>query len=182
MGLARSARPAGVVGVGHERVTCWSASLAHSGRWRGRARRVDGPAAPDRRPRPDQPRRSAGSPRVWRFDRMATVCHPADRPDHRLVRRGREALRGVGRDLPAAAREPQRRRREGQPHRRATLVADPGRRRHDRAGAGVAGPVLRDARRHPPARRSATSGRRVAVARRDANRCDRSRRRRSRRR
>ena len=41
---------------------------------------------------------------MWRFDRMATVCHPATGPGHRLVRRGRQALRGAGRDLPAPAR------------------------------------------------------------------------------
>jgi hypothetical protein len=66
-----------------------------------------------------------GVTRVWRFDRMATVCHPGDRSDDRVVRCGREALRRAGRDLPAAAREPQGCRREGQRQRRPALVAHP---------------------------------------------------------
>ena len=104
-------------------------ALAHSGRWRGVLAESDGPAAPDRRAAPGLRRGLGGLTRTWRFDRMATVCHPAHGPGHRLVRRGRQALRGVGGDLPAAAREPQGRGGEGQPHRRATLVAHPGRRR-----------------------------------------------------
>jgi hypothetical protein len=39
--------------------------------------------------------------RSWRFDRMAAVRHPATGQVTAQLRRGREALRGVGGDLPA---------------------------------------------------------------------------------
>ena len=120
------------------RRTCWS------GRWRTRASgvavlaAVDGPAAPDRRAGPGHPRARRADPGVAvRPD--GHRLPPRQRPGHRLVRRGRQALRGAGGDLPAAARQPQGRGREGQPHRRAALVAHPGRRHHRRAGAGPPG-------------------------------------------
>jgi DNA replication protein DnaC/transposase len=51
-------------------------ALAHSGRWRARlAESMDQPHVIDAL---DQiSRRLGGLPGVWRFDRMATVCHPA---------------------------------------------------------------------------------------------------------
>ena len=60
------------------------------------------------------------------------------RPDHRAVRRCRQALRRAGRALPTPARQPQRRRGEGQSRCRATVLAHPARRCHRRAGAGCA--------------------------------------------
>ena len=126
-------------------------ALAHSGRWRGvLAESTDQPHLIDAL------HRISGA--LGGLTRTLAV-----RPDgHRLpprqsgrvtglVRRGRQALRGGGGDLPAPAREPQGRGGEGQPHRRATLVAHPARRGHPRAGPGVAGPVVRAARRHPAA-------------------------------
>ncbi len=50
-------------------------SLAHSGKWRACWRRR-GSAAPGRRAGPGRPAAWAGCTRVWRFDRMATVCDP----------------------------------------------------------------------------------------------------------
>jgi transposase len=38
-------------------------------------------------------RRLGGTPRAWRTDRMATVVHPGQRPNHGTVRAGRQALR-----------------------------------------------------------------------------------------
>ena len=72
---------------------------------------------------------------AWRFDRMATVCDPGS---GRVTASFAGVAKHYGRggDLPAAAREPQGRGGEGQPHRRATLVAHPGRRCHRRAGPG----------------------------------------------
>ena len=108
-------------------------ALAHSGKWRGRAGRVEGSAAPDRRARPDHPRAWAGDAGCGAsigWPRSATRRRGGSRAS---FAGGRQALRGVGGDLPAAAREPQGCGGEGQPHRRATLVAHPARRRHRRA-------------------------------------------------
>jgi len=109
-------------------------SLAHSGRWRGYLSPVM-----------DQPHLVEGLDRVcrglggltrqWRFDRMATVCQPASG-------RVTATFSGVAKHYgvmikicpPRAGKEPQGRGREDQPHRRATLVAHPARRPHDRAG------------------------------------------------
>ena len=55
-----------------------------------------GPAAPGRRlDRIAAP--WVGLTRVWRFDRMATVVHPATGKVTAVLRRGRETLRGAGR-------------------------------------------------------------------------------------
>ena len=77
-------------------------SLAHSGRWRG----VLAPAM-------TQPhlvegldrvsRRLGGVTRRWRFDRMATVCHPESGRVTATLRWGGQALRGRGGDLPGQA-------------------------------------------------------------------------------
>ena len=108
-------------------------ALAHSGRWRGVLAESTRPAAPDRRAAPDMRRLGRADPQLAvRPDGHGLPSR--HRPGHRILRRGRQALRGVGGDLPAPAREPQRRGGEGQPHRGATLVAHPARRRHDRAG------------------------------------------------
>ena len=99
-------------------------SLAHSGRWRGYLSAIDGPAAPGRGAGPDQPGSGRADPAVAvRPD--GHRLPPRLRPGHRHVRRRREALRGDGHDLPTAGRAPQRGGGEGQPHRGATLVADP---------------------------------------------------------
>ncbi len=125
-------------------------SLAHSSRWRG----VLAPGE-------DQPhliealdavaRRLGGLTQRWRFDRMATVCHPDSGAADRHVRSGRGVLPGRGGHLPGAAREPQGGGGEGQPHRRATLVAHPGQRGVPGPGPDRPGPVLRAGRRRPPA-------------------------------
>ena len=101
-----------------------------------------GPAAPDR-----GPRRGGASPgrltHRWRFDRMATVCHPDSGLADRDIRPGRGALRGRDRYLPAASGQPQGRGGEGEPDRRPALVAHPGRRAVPGRRAGQPGPVLR---------------------------------------
>ena len=106
-------------------------ALAHSGRWRGRlAESKDQPHTIDAL---DQITRALGGlTQGVAFRSDGHRLPSADRACDGVVRWCRQALRGVGRDLPAAAREPQRRRRESQRHRRATLVADPARRHHDR--------------------------------------------------
>lgn len=78
-------------------------ALAHSGKVAGAVGRVDGPTACDRRAR-------SGVTRTGRVDRRVAVRSHGDgvpsrhRAGHRVVRGGREALRGVGRDLPGPAR------------------------------------------------------------------------------
>ena len=101
-------------------------SLAHSGRWRGYLSATM-----------DQPHLVEGLDRITRGSgrgHQAVAVRPDGHrlparlgPGHRHVRRGREALRRDDQDLPAAGRAPQRGGGEGQPHRRATLVADLGR-------------------------------------------------------
>ena len=124
-------------------------ALAHSGRWRGQLAESKDQAAHDRRARSDHPEPGRPDPGVaLRSDGHRLPS--ADRPADGVVRCRRQALRGVRGDLPATAREPQGRRREGQPHRRAAVVAHPARRHHRRGSAGVARCVLRSGRRHPP--------------------------------
>ena len=105
-------------------------ALAHSGRWRGiLAPCMDRPHLIDALDRVT--RALGGLTREWRFDRMAMMSHclsPRVGSGDRVVRGGRQALRRAGGDLPAAARQPQGRGGEGQPHRRATLVAHRARR------------------------------------------------------
>ena len=104
MGLGRAARPARSSGGGARPRTCWS------GRWRIRA----SGAACCRRPRTSRTWSTAwtGSPAAlggltqeWRFDRMATVCHPGSGRVTAVVRRRspsttacrwRSARRGAG--------------------------------------------------------------------------------------
>ena len=125
-------------------------ALAHSGRWRGvLAESTDQPHLIDALHRVCVA--LGGLTRTLAVRPDGHRLPPGHRPDHRLVRRGGQALRGVGGDLPGPARQPQGRGGEGQPHRRAALVAHPGRRDVARAGPGVAGPVVSAARRHPPA-------------------------------
>ena len=84
---------------------------------------------------------------------MATVCHPAT---GRVTASFAAVAKHYGVSVaicPPRRGQPQGRGGEGQPHRRATLVAHPGRRRHRRAGPGSLRPVLRAARRHPAAPR-----------------------------
>ena len=110
-------------------------SLAHSGRWRGYLS-----------PSMDQPhlvegldritRGLGGVTRQWRFDRMATVCHPGSGRVTATFAGVAKHYGVIDQDLPAAGRAPQRGGGEGQPHRRATLVAHPGRRADRRAGPG----------------------------------------------
>ena len=89
-------------------------SLAHSGRWWAvLAASMDSPHLVDGLDRVS--RALGGVTRSWRFDRMATVCHPRHREGERDVRRRREALRGVGLDLPTAVGPPQGSRGEDQP-------------------------------------------------------------------
>src|SRR6476661_9000479 len=100
-------------------------SLAHSAKWRA-ALSPAGSTAPGRRPRPRDPRARWGEQGVAvRPDGHG--LRSRQRAGDRLVRRGSQALRGGGGDLPAPARQPQGRGGEGQPHRRATLVAHSGR-------------------------------------------------------
>jgi hypothetical protein len=119
-------------------------SLAHSGRWRGYLA-----------PAEQQPhlvagldavaRKLGGLTRGWRFDRMATVCHPESGKVTATFAAVAKHYGVSGVDLPAAARQPQGRGGEVQPHRRATVVAHPARRRHGRRSPGITGPVLRTA-------------------------------------
>lgn len=86
-------------------------ALAHSGKWRGvlldsedQAHLVVGL---------DQVTRALGGlTRVWRFDSVGHGLPPRLGAGHEHVRRGRQALRRPGRDLPATARQPQGRGRE----------------------------------------------------------------------
>ncbi len=70
-----------------------------------------------------------GLTRVWRFDRMATVVHPDTGRSPPPTPRSPSTTASVV-NLPTPARQPQGCRREGQPHRRATMVAHPARRHH----------------------------------------------------
>lgn len=100
--------------------------LAHSSRWRGWIAE-----------REDQPHlieglhqvatRLGGLTHRWRFDRMATVCHPGSGRAQRRLRPGGDALSGRRRDLPGAPCVAQGRGGEERSHDRATLVAHPGR-------------------------------------------------------
>ena len=94
--------------------------------------------------------RLGGLTRRWRFDRMATVCHP-DSGALTATFGPVAAYYRSGSYLPAAARQPQGGGGEGEPHRRATLVAHPGRRGVPGPSPGRPGPVLRAGRRRPPA-------------------------------
>jgi transposase len=97
-------------------------SLAHSGRWRAvLADCEDFPHLIEALDRVT--RKLGGLTRRWRFDSDGHGLLPGDRDGLGGVRPSREALRGRGRSLPAAARQPQGRGREGQPFRSATLVA-----------------------------------------------------------
>jgi transposase len=99
-------------------------ALAHSGKWRAvLAESMDQPHVIDGLDR--VARKLGGVTNVWRFDRMATVCHPAS---GRVSASFAQVAKHYGvsvADLPTPAREPQGRRGEGQPHRGATLVAHP---------------------------------------------------------
>ena len=107
-------------------------SLAHSGRWRGiLAPAMTQPHLVDGLDRVS--RRLGGVTRVWRFDRMATVCHPDSGRVTASFAGGGQALRRLGGDLPTPCGEPQGCGGEGQSYCRATLVAHPGRRRHGRS-------------------------------------------------
>ena len=96
-------------------------ALSYSGRFRGWFSDVDGPAhlvvGID-----EVLRRLGGTARRWRVDRMATVIIPAPRGPAQL-RAGRQALRRRGRSVPAAARQPQGRGREGDPLPDPAVVA-----------------------------------------------------------
>ena len=74
VGLAGFARSAGVVGMGHDRAPARRRRWPISGKWRGVAVAVDRSAAPGRTPSTGSCRGLGGVTRVWRFDRMATVC------------------------------------------------------------------------------------------------------------
>ena len=93
------------------------------------AGRVHRPAAPGRRACTGSASALGGLTRTWRFDRMATVCHPGT---GRITASFAAVAKHYGVSVaicPARPREPQGRGGEGQPHRRAALVAHPGRRR-----------------------------------------------------
>ena len=128
VGLGRAPEPAELVGPG--------AGGASAGGVAGPFRAVAGGAgglgglpAPDRGPRPRDPQaRWSHAAVAVRPDGHGLL--PDDRDGLGGVRPGREALRGRGRSLPTAPRQPQGRGREGQPLRRATLVAHGRRRRH----------------------------------------------------
>ena len=76
VGLARAARPTRATGRPARRRTCWSGRCRRSGKWRAvladaedQAHLVEALHAVSAR--------LGGLPKRWRFDRMATVCHPA---------------------------------------------------------------------------------------------------------
>ena len=120
---------------------------------------VDGPAAPDRGPGPGHPRPR----RPYRGVAVRPDGHrraPGIRPRHRVVRRGGQALRRVRAAVPAAARQPQGRRGEGQPRRGAAVLAHPARRRHARAGPAAPGHLVHPARGRPAARDRGRQGHR----------------------
>ena len=120
---------------------------------------LDGPAAPDRGPGPRHPRPR----RAHRGVAVRPDGHrrpPGVRAGHRVVRRGGQALRRVRAAVPAAARQPQGRRGEGQPRRGAAVLAHPARRRHARAGPAAPGHLVRPARRRPAARDRGRQGHR----------------------
>jgi hypothetical protein len=141
--LAGAARP-----PAHGRLTAKAfllvGALAHSGRWRGVLADVRRPAAPDRRAAPV----ASGSgwlDRTWRFDRMATVCHPAA---GRVTATFAASPSTTG--SPCALCPPRRGNRKGVVEKanhtaRAALVAHPARRRHRRRGPAALDVVLRAA-------------------------------------
>lgn len=125
-------------GWGSQRAFLFVGSLAHSGKWRAMLA-----------PSMDQPHllealstvvsKLGWVSKMWRFDRMATVCHPAQRGAERGLRRVRQALQGPRGDLSAAGGTPQGRGGVGQPHRRPTLVGNPARRDDVRDRPGLRG-------------------------------------------
>ena len=101
-------------------------ALSHSGRWRAvfaesedQAHLID---ALDR-----VAHALGGLTFDWRFDRDGHCRVSRHGPGERVVRCGGQALRGDGQALPATAREPQRRGREGESRCGATVLAHPGR-------------------------------------------------------
>ena len=177
MGLARAARPAR--GLGCRGAGASAGRVAGAlGAVAGGAGRVRGPAAPDRGPRPVV-RRLGGLTRRVAVRPDGHGVHPDSGRVTAAFAAWRGALRGRGRDLPAAAREPQGGGGEGQPHRRAALVAHPGRRRHRRrarrpawtgSASGSATPAPgagtgRDHGRRAGRRRGAAAGADRAVSR-----------------
>ena len=121
-------------------------SLAHSGEWRAALSPVSG-SAPSVAAFDRVTRELGGVSRVWRIDRMATVCDAATgrlsatfaRWISTTASRWRSARPGA---LPQG-------RGQGQSHRRATLVAHPGRRADRRGVPARSGPRRRAARRNP---------------------------------
>ena len=148
MGLGRATGPAGGVGLGSTGAPAGRGARLLRGLARS-AVRVDDPAAPHRRTAPSLQRaRRAHQVLAVRPDGHRRA--PRVRQGHRHLRRRRKALRSLSGGLPTPARQPQGRGGEGEPHRRATLVAHPARRHHGRASPGIPRRVVRAARRRPP--------------------------------
>ena len=100
-------------------------SLACSGRWRGfLSASMDQPHLVEGLDRIS--RALGGVTRSWRFDRMATVCHP-DSGKITATFAGVATTTACSCAICPPGREPQRGGGKDQPQRRATLVADPGR-------------------------------------------------------
>ena len=157
MGLGGAARPARGWGWGGKAYLLVGA-LAHSGKWRGvLAESTDQPHLIDAL---DRVARALGG--LTRPGGSTGWPPSASRSPGGSPRRSPRSpsTTGCPCDLPAAARQPQGRGGEGQPHRGATVVAHPGRRRHARAGPGAAGRLVRPARRRPAARGRGRQGHR----------------------
>ena len=148
MGLARAARPTQELGRLRVQGVPARRRPVPLGQVAWGAGRGDGPAAADRRAAP------GGDPARWADPGVAVRPDghrraPGQRQGHRLLRCGRETLWGAGQTVPAPAGQPQGCGREGQPQRRATLVAHPARRHHRRRRPGPTRRVLRHRRRRP---------------------------------
>ena len=163
-GTGSSCGPARLVGLGQARAPAGRRAVV-LGRVACGARGVGGAAVPGR----VDPRRSASGWAGVGHPPVAVRSHvhglpPGDRrPSDGVVRRGREVLRRRRRCLPVAPRLAQGRSGEGEPLRRAAVVADAAQRRHPGAGPGAAGRLVHPGgRRAPPGPgRGADDGRRA---------------------
>jgi hypothetical protein len=119
--------------------------LPHSSRWRGWIAEAE-----------DQPHLIeglhqvsiglGGLPQRWRFDRMATVCHPGS--GRITASFGPVAMHyQVGISICPSRHAWRKGAMEKSAHHRATLVAHPSRRRHRRRGPSQPGPHLYQVRR-----------------------------------
>jgi len=127
--------PAGWDGYG-KRAYLLVGGLSHSSKWRGvLCESMERPQLADAQYQVAT--KLGGVTKDWRIDADGDRGAPRDRDGDRHLRPDRQALWCPCSAVSAAARQPQRRGGESEPHRRATLVAIVARRGHRRAGADI---------------------------------------------